>query len=99
MKFNEIMKNEETILLRKKDIFNNLKKNEYYNTKKLYDYLVQEKYVDGALISKWRKQGYENLCCLKCIQVSDSNFSNTCICRVPKSDLGNKFALYMFIYC
>ncbi|EWC90061.1 hypothetical protein PFNF54_01185 [Plasmodium falciparum NF54] len=31
MKFNEIMKNEETILLRKKDIFNNLKKNEYYN--------------------------------------------------------------------
>ncbi|ETW63166.1 hypothetical protein PFMC_01148 [Plasmodium falciparum CAMP/Malaysia] len=36
MKFNEIMKNEETILLRKKDIFNNLKKNEYYNTKKVW---------------------------------------------------------------
>lgn len=59
-------------------------------SKDLYDYLVQEKYVDGALISKWRKQGYENLCCIKCIQTTDSNFNNTCICRVPKSSLGDK---------
>lgn len=70
----------------------------FHSLGELYDYLVQEKYVDGALISKWRKQGYENLCCLKCIQVSDSNFSNTCICRVPKSDLGNKVIFYNIVY-
>ncbi|VWU49332.1 pre-mRNA-splicing factor BUD31, putative [Hepatocystis sp. ex Piliocolobus tephrosceles] len=69
----------------------------YYKKKEisreLYDYLVQEKYVDGALIGKWRKQGYEKLCCLKCIQAADSNFSNMCICRVPKSTIGNKVIL------
>ena len=30
--------------------------------RKLYDYLVREKIADQALISKWRKPGYEILC-------------------------------------
>ena len=30
---------------------------------------TQEKIADPNLIAKWKKQGYENLCCLRCIQV------------------------------
>ena len=50
----------------------------YYRQEKLsrqlYEFLVREKVVDGALISKWRKPGYERLCCLKCISTRDTNF-------------------------
>ena len=31
--------------------------------------------------------GYENLCCLRCIQPRDTNFGTNCVCRVPKSKL------------
>ncbi len=34
-----------------------------------------------------KKQGYENLCCLRCIQTRDTNFGTNCICRVPKGKL------------
>uniref|UniRef100_A0A2K5EX46 Protein BUD31 homolog n=1 Tax=Aotus nancymaae TaxID=37293 RepID=A0A2K5EX46_AOTNA len=34
-----------------------------------------------------KKQGYENLCCLRCIQTRDTNFGTNCVCRVPKSKL------------
>ena len=34
-------------------------------------HIVQEKIADPNLIAKWKKQGYENLCCLRCIQVTD----------------------------
>lgn len=53
----------------------------------LYDFCVQEKIADQNLIAKWKKQGYENLCCLRCIQTRDTNFGTSCICRVPKSKL------------
>lgn len=33
------------------------------------------------------QSGYENLCCLRCIQPRDTNFGTTCVCRVPKSKL------------
>ena len=33
----------------------------------------QEKIADANLIAKWKKQGYENLCCLRCIQVLGPN--------------------------
>ncbi|CAD7948189.1 unnamed protein product [Amoebophrya sp. A120] len=59
-------------------------------TKELYDWLVEEKYVNASLIAKWRKPGYERLCCLKCIQPKDSNHGTTCICRVPNHKLHNK---------
>ncbi|VDN09952.1 unnamed protein product [Dibothriocephalus latus] len=42
---------------------------------------------DANLIAKWKKQGYENLCCLRCIQSRDTNFGTNCVCRVPKSKL------------
>lgn len=41
-----------------------------------------------SLISKWKRQGYEKLCCVRCIQSRDmNNTGSTCICRVPKSTL------------
>ena len=52
-------------------------------SKELYDYLLREKWADAALIAKWKKSGYERLCCLGCIQTRDTNFGSTCICRVP----------------
>lgn len=53
----------------------------------LYDYCIKEGYADKNLIAKWKKQGYENLCCLRCIQTRDTNFGTNCICRVPKTKL------------
>lgn len=54
-------------------------------TKQLYDFCLKEKIADMNLIAKWKKQGYENLCCLRCIQTRDTNFTVNCVCRVPKS--------------
>lgn len=48
---------------------------------------LQQGYADANLIAKWKKPGYENLCCLQCIQTRDTNYGTTCICRVPKSGL------------
>ncbi|KAI9741897.1 MAG: hypothetical protein M1834_000286 [Cirrosporium novae-zelandiae] len=59
-------------------------------SKQLYDYLLKNSYADAALIAKWKKQGYEKLCCLRCIQTKETNFKSTCICRVPKVQLEGK---------
>lgn len=56
-------------------------------TRELYDWLLKNGYADGNLIAKWKKEGYEKLCCLRCIQTKDSNFGTTCICRVPIHEL------------
>jgi bud site selection protein 31 len=56
-------------------------------TKNLYDWCLREGYADASLIAKWKKPGYEKLCCLLCIQQKNHNFSTTCICRVPKDKL------------
>uniref|UniRef100_A0A803JBF1 Protein BUD31 homolog n=2 Tax=Xenopus TaxID=8353 RepID=A0A803JBF1_XENTR len=56
-------------------------------SRELYDYCIREGYADKNLIAKWKKQGYENLCCLRCIQTRDTNFGTNCICRVPKTKL------------
>ncbi|XP_049849148.1 protein BUD31 homolog [Schistocerca gregaria] len=53
-------------------------------SKAVYDYCLEEKIADAALISKWKKNGYEKLCCLICIQTKNTNFGVTCICRIPK---------------
>ncbi|KYK68338.1 G10 family protein, partial [Toxoplasma gondii TgCatPRC2] len=55
----------------------------------LYEYCLREGYADAKLIAKWKKAGYEKLCCLRCIQAGDQNFSTTCICRVPKNCLAD----------
>ena len=65
----------------------------YYNrdppaiSKQLYDWLLKNGYADPNLIAKWKKQGYEKLCCLRCIQTKETNFNASCICRVPKAQL------------
>jgi bud site selection protein 31 len=56
-------------------------------SKQLYDWLLKNGYADANLIAKWKKQGYEKLCCLKCIEAQQTNFGATCICRVPKKSL------------
>jgi bud site selection protein 31 len=56
-------------------------------SRELYDWLLKNGYADAMLIAKWKKQGYENLCCLRCVQTKETNFNSTCICRVPKSEL------------
>ncbi|TPX34486.1 hypothetical protein SmJEL517_g02801 [Synchytrium microbalum] len=56
-------------------------------SKELYEYCLDQGYADGNLIAKWRKAGYEKLCCLRCIQSKDTNFGTACVCRVPKDKL------------
>ncbi|KAI0307083.1 maternal g10 transcript [Multifurca ochricompacta] len=58
-------------------------------SKELYDWLLKEN-----LIAKWKKTGYEKLCCLRCIQTKasandpDMNYQgSTCVCRVPKAQV------------
>jgi bud site selection protein 31 len=56
-------------------------------SRELYEYLLREQHADAALIAKWKKPGFERLCCLLCVQKSSQNFKTTCICRVPKDRL------------
>lgn len=57
-------------------------------SRELYDWLLKQGYADANLIAKWKKNGYEKLCCVRCIQTRDMNFQgSTCICRVPKAQL------------
>uniref|UniRef100_A0ACD5T9A2 Uncharacterized protein n=1 Tax=Avena sativa TaxID=4498 RepID=A0ACD5T9A2_AVESA len=53
-------------------------------SKDLYEFCLDQGYADKNLIAKWKKPGYERLCCLRCIQTRDHNFATTCVCRVPK---------------
>ncbi|CCK72074.1 U2 snRNP complex subunit BUD31 KNAG_0I02900 [Huiozyma naganishii CBS 8797] len=53
----------------------------------LYEWLLKRKLADRNLIAKWRKKGYEKLCCLRCIQSDESQHGTTCICRVPRAQL------------
>jgi bud site selection protein 31 len=63
----------------------------FYNKKKIsrevYNFALRHGYADANLIAKWKKDGYERLCCLRCIQKKDTNHGTACICRVPKHSL------------
>ncbi|KAG9509533.1 hypothetical protein GZH46_01944, partial [Fragariocoptes setiger] len=59
-------------------------------TRELYNFCIKEKLANDKLIAKWKKQGYENLCCLRCIQRGDTNFGTNCVCRVPRAQLDGK---------
>lgn len=56
-------------------------------SRELYGWLLKEKYADKFLIAKWKKKGYENLCCMSCIQSNETVHGNACICRVPRAVL------------
>lgn len=58
-------------------------------SREAYDYCVRNKLVDGALMSKWRKPGYEKLCSTYVINTRNYNFGTVSICRVPRHALGD----------
>ncbi|KAF4656240.1 Component of the SF3b subcomplex of the U2 snRNP [Perkinsus olseni] len=57
-------------------------------SKELFRYCLDEGWADKQLIYKWRKPGYDQLCCMLCCQSTNHNQGTTCICRVPRSQLG-----------
>ncbi|KAI9890871.1 MAG: hypothetical protein M1814_003510 [Vezdaea aestivalis] len=65
--------------------------NLYYESedisKPLYEWLLKNRYADAALIAKWKKMGYEQLCCVRCVQAAETNFGGVCVCRVPKAQM------------
>jgi len=56
-------------------------------SRELYDYCVEQKMIDAALIAKWKKPGYEKLCSTYVINPKNYKFGTVSICRVPKSSL------------
>lgn len=60
----------------------------------LYDWCLDEKLADAALIARWKKPGYEGLCCMRCIQQGETGFGGVCVCRVPREErLGAEHSL------
>jgi bud site selection protein 31 len=49
--------------------------------------------ADGELVAKWQRQGYERLCCLRCIQQGETTQATVCICRVPRGDRADPSAI------
>lgn len=70
---------------RSRYIYNLKKKGEISN--ELYRYLSLNRFVDHELACYWEKEGYEGLCCLRCVQPIDSKHGNVCICRVPQRNI------------
>ncbi|KAA8909757.1 G10 protein-domain-containing protein [Sphaerosporella brunnea] len=68
-------------------------------SKQLYDWLLKNNYADANLIAKWKKQGYEKLCCMRCIQAKEHNFNTTCICRVPRARLNEESSGIQCTHC
>lgn len=58
-------------------------------SKEVYDYCIKNKLVDGPLMSKWRKPGYDRLCSTYVINPKNYNFGTVSICRVPPHALGD----------
>ena len=64
-----------------------------------YEWLVREKIADGALISKWRKPGYEILCSLLAIQKNNHNFGTTSHCRCVGRTMLISLAWHVLLGC
>ena len=52
-------------------------------SRELVDFCIREKVVDGNLMAKWKKPGYEFLCSVAAINKGSTNFGTTSVCRVP----------------
>lgn len=52
-------------------------------SRELYDWLGRERLVDGPLLAKWRKPGYERLCSLAAVARVGTTYGTTGVCRVP----------------
>ncbi|CAM9886773.1 unnamed protein product [Pylaiella littoralis] len=55
--------------------------------KDVLDYCIRNKLVDGPLMAKWKKPGYERLCSTYVINSKNYKFGTVSICRVPKQYL------------
>lgn len=55
-------------------------------SRQVYEYCISQKYIDAALIAKWKKPGYERLCSTYVINPVNYKFGTTSICRVPHKD-------------
>jgi bud site selection protein 31 len=55
-------------------------------TKKVYKYCVRNKLINTALIAKWKKTGYEQLCLMYVINFNNYKFGTSSICHVPLKD-------------
>jgi len=64
-------------------------------SKELYEWLLKEKWANGALIAKWKKSGYDNLCCVSCVLPSNFTHGGVCVCRVPRKEMDKE----KFIEC
>lgn len=66
----------------------------YYKYKKIsrevYQYCLDMKYADAALIAKWKKPGYERLCSTFVINPKNFPYGTVSICRVPRKFLQGK---------
>jgi len=58
-------------------------------SREVYEYCIRQKFADAGLAAKWKRPGYENLCCLQCIDTTNTAFGTTSICRVPRDQLGD----------
>mmetsp|Transcript_12021 Transcript_12021/g.21443 ORF Transcript_12021/g.21443 Transcript_12021/m.21443 type:complete len:301 (-) Transcript_12021:87-989(-) len=56
-------------------------------SKQVYDYCINNKIVDGALMNKWRKPGYELLCSMHNIDPRNFTYGTVSICRVPPDEM------------
>ena len=52
-------------------------------SRELLDFCIREKVIDGNLLAKWKKPGYEFLCSVAAINKGSTNFGTTSVCRVP----------------
>lgn len=59
----------------------------YYTHRRIsqavYQYCIDQKLVDAALIAKWKKPGYERLCSTYVINPANYKFGTVSLCRVP----------------
>lgn len=55
-------------------------------SREVYQYCIDQKLIDAALIAKWKKPGYERLCSTYVINPANYKFGTTSICRVPWKD-------------
>lgn len=51
----------------------------------VFKYCARLNLIDAALSQKWRKTGYEKLCCLECADRTRTDFGKVCICRLPNA--------------
>ncbi|CAM9642792.1 unnamed protein product [Discosporangium mesarthrocarpum] len=54
-------------------------------SREVLDYCIRNKLVDGGLMAKWKKPGYERLCSTYVINTKNYKFGTVSICRVSLS--------------